>query len=280
MSDLIQAVNKGKVENTNSTTQKEDLSTKNKLGKDAFLKLLVTQMQYQDPLNPSTDTEYVSQLATFSQLEELQNLSTASKNTQAFGLVGKNVIIKNETDAGKTQYISGKVDFVNISERKTQVSVNGKLYSVDDLDSVLDSGYITEQNQPGISSKVSLQFDGNNPKDLSFDVNLGKEDLVADKVAVVINNTKLDDTMVSMSGNKVTVKKAAISGITNGSYNVSVVFNDTNYTTVTDKVTLTVQNSKAAVSTDNTNTSDSKVSTDSTGASSKESTNSTTGTTK
>ena len=58
------------------------------LGKDAFLQLLVTQMKYQDPLNPSTDTEYIAQLATFSQLEELQNLNASYSNTQAYTLVG------------------------------------------------------------------------------------------------------------------------------------------------------------------------------------------------
>ena len=51
----------------NSATKANDA-----LGKDAFLQLLVCQMQNQDPMNPSNDTEYVAQLAQFSQLEQLQ----------------------------------------------------------------------------------------------------------------------------------------------------------------------------------------------------------------
>ena len=54
------------------------------LGKDAFLQLLVTQMQNQDPMNPSTDTEYVAQLAQFSQLEQLQNLEPNRRNHRHF----------------------------------------------------------------------------------------------------------------------------------------------------------------------------------------------------
>ena len=51
---------------------------KSSLGKDAFLQLLVAQMKYQDPLEPTSNTEYISQLATFSELEEMQNLRVSS----------------------------------------------------------------------------------------------------------------------------------------------------------------------------------------------------------
>lgn len=47
------------------------------LGKDDFLTLLVTQMQYQDPLEPADNTEYVAQLAQFSQLENTTNMATS-----------------------------------------------------------------------------------------------------------------------------------------------------------------------------------------------------------
>ena len=59
-------------------TEKADTKGTTDLGKDAFLQLLVCQMQNQDPMNPNSDTEYVAQLAQFSQLEQLQNLGTES----------------------------------------------------------------------------------------------------------------------------------------------------------------------------------------------------------
>jgi flagellar basal-body rod modification protein FlgD len=47
----------------------------NALGRDAFLNLLVTQLQHQDPTQPQADGEFLAQLATFSQLEQLQRMN-------------------------------------------------------------------------------------------------------------------------------------------------------------------------------------------------------------
>lgn len=47
------------------------------LGKDEFLKILMTQLQNQDPLNPMDDTEFISQMATFSSLEQMMNISSS-----------------------------------------------------------------------------------------------------------------------------------------------------------------------------------------------------------
>ena len=60
-------------------TEKADTKGTTDLGKDAFLQLLVCQMQNQDPMNPNSDTEYVAQLAQFSQLEQLQNEAKSKK---------------------------------------------------------------------------------------------------------------------------------------------------------------------------------------------------------
>ena len=64
---LIQPVVDGKIPKDTSTTSKSD--TSNDLGYDQFLQLLCAEMQYQDPLEPTSNTEYVAQLATFSQME-------------------------------------------------------------------------------------------------------------------------------------------------------------------------------------------------------------------
>jgi flagellar basal-body rod modification protein FlgD len=52
---------------TGTTTTKE-------LGRDAFLQLLVTQLEHQDPMKPQADTEFIAQLAQFSSLESLQHM--------------------------------------------------------------------------------------------------------------------------------------------------------------------------------------------------------------
>lgn len=52
-------------------------SDDNSLGQDAFLKLLTTQLQHQDPLEPKEDGEFLAQLAQFSSLEKLTEISTS-----------------------------------------------------------------------------------------------------------------------------------------------------------------------------------------------------------
>ena len=147
MSDLIQSVTDGKIQSTSSSSTTTEAKAGGELGKDAFMKLLVTQMQYQDPLNPSDNTEYISQLATFSQLEQMQNMSQTTTNSQAFSLVGKNVIVKTDsTSNSSSNYITGKVDYVYVSGSTTKLSINGNLYSFDQLDTVMDDDYATEQS--------------------------------------------------------------------------------------------------------------------------------------
>ena len=124
------------------------------MGKDQFLQILVAEMQYQDPLEPTTNTEWVSQMATFSQIEELQNMSDSMTKGQAQNLVGKYVIMATTNSKGETKYVNGKVQTVEIREDGTYLSINGYLYNIDDLYSVIDEDYykkITEELNKGNS---------------------------------------------------------------------------------------------------------------------------------
>lgn len=60
---------------------KKNLSSN--LDKDAFIRLLVTQLQNQDPLSPMEDKEFIAQIAQFSSLEQMQNLNKTFETTQA-----------------------------------------------------------------------------------------------------------------------------------------------------------------------------------------------------
>lgn len=88
-----------------TTTQAKDTTTKSEtLGQEDFLTLLVAQLQNQDPLNPSDPTEFTSQLAQFSELEQLFNLNDTMENLasaqndaeklNALSLIGKQVLVQ------------------------------------------------------------------------------------------------------------------------------------------------------------------------------------------
>jgi flagellar basal-body rod modification protein FlgD len=88
--------------NTTATT-----STKNVIGKDEFLKMLIAQLKNQDPLNPLDGTAFTAQLAQFSSLEQLQNINTQLSSftkqqqslgsSQAVNLIGKEVLARGNT---------------------------------------------------------------------------------------------------------------------------------------------------------------------------------------
>ncbi len=127
------------------TYQNEDTKGTSSLGKDAFLTLLTTQMKYQDPLNPSSDTEFIGQLAQFSALEEMQNVSAALSNQTAHSLVGKNVIMAVGSSSGETStYVAGLVEYTEVKGDKVYLSIDGELYNSEDSYSVVSESYLSQ----------------------------------------------------------------------------------------------------------------------------------------
>lgn len=139
---LVAPVKDGKVVNVTDTATEETKKSNSTLDKEAFLQLLVTQMKYQDPLEPTSNTEYISQLAQFSALEEMQNVSRTMDMQRASGLVGQEVYIKTvDSTTGNTDFVHGLVDFVSFQNGKAYVSVGGKTYPLDNVDSVYNPTY-------------------------------------------------------------------------------------------------------------------------------------------
>lgn len=134
----------GKIQETASSDSLASSTTKSgsKMDKDAFLQLLVAQMKYQDPLEPTSNTEYIAQYATFSELEQMQNMSSSMDLSRASSLVGQTAIMKVTSSTGDISYVRGQVDYVEYENNKAYLSINGSLYSLDDLDSVVDPTYL------------------------------------------------------------------------------------------------------------------------------------------
>ena len=140
---LVAPIEDGKVvETTSQTSLKNTSSASNDMDKDAFLQLLVAQMKYQDPLQPTSNTEYISQYAQFSQVEQMQNMAGSMDLQRASSLVGEQVYIKTTSASGETNLVQGKVDYVVYENGKAYLSIEEQLYSLDDLDTVADPEYL------------------------------------------------------------------------------------------------------------------------------------------
>lgn len=145
------------VSNVAATNNSND--NKNTLDKDAFLKLLVTQMQYQDPMEPTSNTEYMSQMAQFSSVEQMQNLTSTITSGQSMSLTGQYVILNVPDAAGNIDQVSGLVDYVTVQDGKTYFHIGENYYPSDYLDSVVSMDYIEHLAEQSKADKTESQTD-------------------------------------------------------------------------------------------------------------------------
>ena len=131
------------IDSVNSILDKygvKDTATKESetLGKDAFLNLLVTQLKYQNPLEPTNDKEFLAQMAQFSSLEQMQNLNTSFQMSQASSMIDKYVqgtSINKVT--GEVSNIVGLVDAVNMKAGVPYLLVNKQELALSEVKSVV-----------------------------------------------------------------------------------------------------------------------------------------------
>lgn len=137
-------IENGKIVESTSASSLANSTSKDKstLDKDAFLGLLVAQMKYQDPLEPTSNTEFVAQYAQFSSLEQMQNMSATLELSRASTLVGQVVSVNTTNSSGQAIQIQGKVDYVIYENGKAFVSIGDALYSLDDVYGVADQEYL------------------------------------------------------------------------------------------------------------------------------------------
>ncbi len=133
----------------NPTSQTDD--------KNMFLNLMLQQLQNQDPTEPTSNTEWLAQLAQYSSLEQMTSMNdslsdcmnyisaiyndigTSSEITQTLSLIGKEVTIKDPDDKSGTTKITGKVTEASFEDGTGKVKVDDKYYSIANIISVKES---------------------------------------------------------------------------------------------------------------------------------------------
>jgi flagellar basal-body rod modification protein FlgD len=131
------------------------------LGRDAFLQLMITQIRNQNPLDPLDDREFLSQMAQFSSLEQMQNLNNTvesrlrvindtisascmslnainsqllmQQNLQAIGLLGSGIVAEVQEEGQQSVVIEGTVDRVSVKEGRVMLTVGDSTLYLDQV---------------------------------------------------------------------------------------------------------------------------------------------------
>jgi flagellar basal-body rod modification protein FlgD len=128
-------------------------AVKNILGKDDFLKLLITQLKYQDPMEPTDNKDFIAQMAQFSSLEQMNNLANGfdklaiSQDSilretvigQAVNLIGRTVsaVIPANTETGTVPgMVTGVVTGMKLIDDVPNVIVNGQVIPISNIEAV------------------------------------------------------------------------------------------------------------------------------------------------
>lgn len=150
---------------------KKTASESDNMGKEQFLQLLVTQLKYQDPLNPMEDQEFIAQMAQFSSLEQLVNLNTsmeslteATNNQQMFSAtsyIGKYVTAVGN-NIGKTSTLDedGKVTSTAVTPMYYRFNSNTERGTITVYDEAGTPVYVENLNAMTSTTTYRFQWDG------------------------------------------------------------------------------------------------------------------------
>lgn len=121
---------------------------------DTFMTLMLKELQYQDPMDPVSNKDFLAQQAQFTQVSETQSLNSniTQNNTimQTLALVGKNVTLTDPADSKKI--ISGVVSEASFAGGLSSITVNGKDYPISLVQSVTATGTPSSANNNSSSS--------------------------------------------------------------------------------------------------------------------------------
>jgi flagellar basal-body rod modification protein FlgD len=175
------------------------------LGKDAFLQLLVTQLENQDPLEPMEDTEFISQLAQFSNLEQMTNIAqgvdTLVESSSQDMLSGVNYIGKGVVSAGSTISKAGDESstlYYTIDESAVKMTIN----VFDAAGNLVDSEEVGAQQAGTYAFNWDgIDYDGQEQPDGTYSVTFAAEDINGQPVLTSTEVAGVVTSVESVDGN-------------------------------------------------------------------------------
>jgi flagellar basal-body rod modification protein FlgD len=145
---MVNSVTGSSAASASSSTSTTSTANSSGLGKNDFIKLLLAQLQHQDPTSPMENTEFVSQMAQYTSLEQMTNLNESFEYmagqllvNQATGLIGKTVVVTVDTE-GNT--ITGKVDKVVLTSGVPQIVIDDVEYNLSQVEEIQSEETATE----------------------------------------------------------------------------------------------------------------------------------------
>lgn len=156
------------VNQVNSTNNASNLNVqkgKESLDMQDFLNLLVAQMTNQDAMNPMDNTEFISQMAQFSSLQAMSDLTEISMQGQATSLIGKNVVVAKYSDQGELEVQEGIVQRVTIYNNEARLYVNDIEY---DYSNVMEIKQIEQPETDPVQDMLKVISESLNKLNDSF----------------------------------------------------------------------------------------------------------------
>lgn len=154
------------VEGSEETTQKEVWNAvftdekSNNISVNDFLTLMVAQLKNQDFMNPVDDTQYVTQLAQFATMQQMQDMATYMKTNYVMSLVGKNVTAAKFSVSGELQKEVGAVQKVSLVDNEYTIYVNGTKFTLEQIMEIngAASASGSGDKNPGVSDPAKVEY--------------------------------------------------------------------------------------------------------------------------
>jgi len=142
-----------KTQQMTAASQRNNTVSEAALGMKDFLLLLVAQLQNQDMMNPMDNTEFIAQMATFSQLTAVNNMVDQSITSYAVSLLGKEVTAAVLDSTGKLETIEGVVTGISLFENEPRIYIGDRSFS---LQSVMSVGKLPNVSKPDESETINM----------------------------------------------------------------------------------------------------------------------------